>query len=423
MTSAAPVVELQRGALRAATLRLDPARTPALFDLADEARFAWRSGRHELVAAGVAARVVLGSGPGRLGQAAAATRATLATIAIAGEGPGPVAAGALPFGPAAPGELIVPELVLRRRPDGDLWATLVGEPGANLEDRLTAWLERAAGRPGDATPVVTAVKPVQDRAWWDPAVRRILAAIEAGELAKAVLARELIVEADRPFEPAAVLRAMARRVGQSSLLYAVDGFVGASPELLVRRMGKRAWSCPLAGTVPRGATPAEEARLLAGLAASVKEAAEHQFVVDAVAEGLGRVAGRLEVRPRETMPLATVIHLATMVEAELPDPAPTALELAAVLHPTPAVAGTPPDAALDLLAELEPFDRGPYAGPVGWVDASGDGEWAIALRGAELDGPRARLLGGAGIVTGSDPAAEWAETEAKLGAMLGVLEG
>jgi isochorismate synthase len=256
---------------------------------------------------------------------------------------------------------------------------------------------------------------------WRAAVASALDEIAAGRLDKVVLAREAVVEADRPFPRAALLRRLrAREAG--TLLYASDGFLGASPELLVSRRGATAVSRPMAGTAALGATAAE-ADDLARLADSPKEAVEHRLVVEAVAEGLAKVADRVEVGRPEVVRLTTVAHLATEVAATLTEPLPSALELAGLLQPTPAVAGTPRDAALAAIAALEPFDRGRYAGPVGWVDAAGDGEWAVALRCAELHGRRARLLAGAGIVPGSDPDAEWAETEHKLKAMLEVLLG
>jgi isochorismate synthase len=247
-----------------------------------------------------------------------------------------------------------------------------------------------------------------------------LAAIGAGRLDKVVLAREAMVEADWPFPRAELLRRLQRRPGGATFLYADGGFVGASPELLVRRRGRVATSRPMAGTVPQG-DGAAEAGGLARLTGSPKEAVEHRLVVDAVAEGLAKVADRVEVGKPEVVRLATVAHLATEITADLTGPLPTALELAGMLHPTPAVGGSPRDAALAAIAALEPFDRGRYAGPVGWVDRSGDGEWAVALRGATLEGRRAHLVAGAGIVPGSDPDAEWAETEHKLRAMLEVL--
>ncbi|MFL6251433.1 MAG: isochorismate synthase MenF [Actinomycetes bacterium] len=256
---------------------------------------------------------------------------------------------------------------------------------------------------------------------WRSGVRAALEAIGTGRLDKVVLAREAAVEADWPFPRVEVLRRLRRRGGGSTFLYASGGFVGASPELLVRRRGRVAVSRPMAGTVPTGDSAADEAGGLARLTRSPKEGVEHRLVVDAVAEGLAKVADRVRVGRPEVVRLATVAHLATEITADLTGPLPTALELAGLLHPTPAVGGSPRDAALAAIAALEPFDRGCYAGPIGWVDHTGDGEWAVALRGATLDGRRAHLLAGAGIVPGSDPDAEWVETEHKLRAMLEVL--
>jgi isochorismate synthase EntC len=160
------------------------------------------------------------------------------------------------------------------------------------------------------------------------------------------------------------------------------------------------------------------------MAASAKERAEHRLVVDDVRAKLTAV-GRdpADVRGPDVVRLSTVAHLATTVRCRLDDPAMSALDVALLLHPTPAVAGVPVSAALAAIAELEGFDRGYYAGPVGWVDTRGDGDFAIALRSATLDGSRARLVAGAGIVAGSDPEAEWDETEAKLAAMRSALTG
>jgi isochorismate synthase EntC len=175
----------------------------------------------------------------------------------------------------------------------------------------------------------------------------------------------------------------------------------------------------MAGTVRRGATPEEDAALTAGLRRSVKEAEEHRLLVEAVVAALAPVcAAPPAAGEPDVVRFPTVSHLATRVSGVLRRPAPSALALAGLLHPTPAVGGLPRAEALATIAALEGFDRGLYAGPVGWVDAAGDGEWAVALRGAQLDGPRARLVAGAGIVAGSDPEAEWAETEVKLRPML-----
>jgi menaquinone-specific isochorismate synthase len=412
------------------TVRLGGGLDP--LDLAGEAGFVWAAQGGALVGSGVAAQIPVGTGPGRIERAAEAVAALLDAAEVndpTGTGLGPAAVGALPFHAATPGELVVPALLLRSDPDGQMWATTTGPAPVDHPSaaELLARLRADAG--GDrAWPAARRL----DTAWparggggglhgWRAAVIAALEAIGTGRLDKVVLAREAAVEAARPFPRAELLRRLRERPGGSTFLYASGGFVGASPELLVKRQGRVATSRPMAGTVPRGATAAAEADGLARLTGSPKEAVEHRLVVDAVAEGLAKVADRVEVAQPKVVRLATVAHLATEITANLTGPLPTALELAGLLHPTPAVGGSPRDAALAAIAALEPFDRGCYAGPVGWVDRTGDGEWAVALRCATLDGRRASLLAGAGIVPGSDPDAEWAETEHKLRAMLEVL--
>jgi isochorismate synthase len=202
-----------------------------------------------------------------------------------------------------------------------------------------------------------------------------------------------------------------------------DGvIVGASPELLVSRHGREVRSNPLAGSAPRSGDPDEDRANAEALTSSSKDREEHAIVVDAVAEILRPRCEEL-IWDREPVLRATpnVWHLSTSFRGSLRDPAPTALDLVAALHPTPAVAGTPTERALAAIDQLEPFDRGRYAGPVGWVDANGDGEWAIALRCAELCGDRATLYAGAGIVADSDPERELDETEPKFRSFLDAL--
>jgi isochorismate synthase len=261
------------------------------------------------------------------------------------------------------------------------------------------------------------VSSVQSRTRWRTEVLAALHAIEAGDLEKVVLAREVLVETDVPFARHDVISRLVASQ-PDCFVYAAGTMVGASPELLVSRRGNVVTSLPMAGTVARAGN---DAARIAALAGSNKDRREHQLVVDAVIHALQTRCDDVRADDMSLARLTDVAHLATRIEARVREPGPSALDLARLLSPTPAIAGAPRDVALEFLAALEPFDRGCYGGPVGWVDSHGDGEWAVALRGAELHRRKARLLAGAGIVAGSDPDAEWAETEAKLTPMLRVL--
>ncbi len=374
--------------------------------------FAWLRDGCGFVTAGVAARIPVGPGAGRFERAAADLSGFFAAIevddAVDLPGTGPVAVGALPFSDSAAGELVVPALVVGRDAGGTAWVT---------ETEPAAAAASPAAAPG-VNGLSFSAKEHPDKEEWTSNVRRVLGAIGAGHVRKVVLAREVVLEADKPFDRQKLLE----RLGHSHptcFTYAAGGFVGASPELLVRRRGDEVESCPMAGTVARGSTPPEDDALVDALSHSAKEAEEHSLLVEAVVDALAPLCAEgPEAAAAEVVRLPTVSHLATRVRGRLAAPAPSVLSLAGKLHPTPAVGGLPRPAALAAIATLEGFDRGLYAGPVGWVDASGEGEWAVALRGAELDGSRARLVAGAGIVAGSDPDAEWDETEAKLQAML-----
>jgi menaquinone-specific isochorismate synthase len=379
--------------LRAVTRECAPPADP--LSEHDPSGFAWLHDGTSLVARGAVARVTV-----------ADAGAALAEIEVDDEvvlpGTGPVAVGALPFDPTAPGDLLVPAWV-RGVSDERAWVTEIAPAGVGAIAPQTP-------------PTRFTVEAPRSRTAWRDAVERALASIGRGELEKVVLAREVVVESDEPFPVADVLRRLVAQQ-HGCFIYASGGFVGASPELLVRRHGSTVESRPVAGT-----TVADGAEALDALAHSAKDNREHRFVVDAIADALGDVCGALDIAPvPEVMVFGPVAHLATPVRGRLHDPRPSALDLARLLSPTPAVGGTPRAAALSTIAALEDFDRGRYAGPVGWVDARGDGEWAIALRGAELDGTRARLVAGAGIVEGSEPDAEWAETQAKLEPMLRAL--
>jgi menaquinone-specific isochorismate synthase len=252
---------------------------------------------------------------------------------------------------------------------------------------------------------------------WEQAVSAAVARIRAGELRKVVLARDLHAVASGPIDVRVLLARLAARY-PGCYTFSCAGLAGATPELLIRRQGQQVRSLVLAGTAPRGGSPAEDDALGAGLLASAKDVEEHGYAVADVRAALAPLCADLSVAGQPSLlRLANVQHLATPVAGRLAGPPgdqPSALALAAALHPTAAVCGTPTAAAMDLIRELEGMDRGRYAGPVGWVDAAGNGEWGIALRCAALAGPRARLFAGCGIVADSDPGAELAEAQAKF---------
>jgi menaquinone-specific isochorismate synthase len=261
--------------------------------------------------------------------------------------------------------------------------------------------------------------PTEDE--WAGGVREAVTAIRKGSLDKVVLARALDVTAPAVLDPRAVALRLAARF-PSCFTFVCDGLVGASPELLVRRLGRHAESLVLAGTVRRGAGADEDLELEHELLASPKNAIEHRLAADSVREVFAAVAADMvsDGTP-QLLRLANVTHLATHVEAWLGSEPPSALDLAARLHPSAAVGGTPRAEALAMISRLEAAPRGRYAAPVGWMDVRGDGEFAIALRCAQLAGDTARLWAGAGIVGDSDPEAEVAETTAKFDAVLSAL--
>ena len=387
-----------RTGLASRTRVLDDADVDPLADLGPGG-FAWFAEGLALATSGVAARI-----------GGAGADDVLADIAgddpLGLPGTGPLAVGALGFD--GRGELIVPARIVGHTADGLAWVTEVGPSDGSAE----GWPATRLAPPADA-----------NRGGWAAAVEEALRRIAADRLSKVVLAREVIVDLDRAIDVATVVDRL-RRGQPSCFTYAAGPHVGASPELLASRRGGSIVSRPMAGTVSQGVSPGEDGRLVAAMAASAKEQGEHRLVVDDVRAKLRPVCeGPCSADGPDVVRLSTVAHLATTVHGALRYPSRSAVALAALLHPTPAVGGVPQAAALAAIAELEGFDRGVYAGPVGWMDARGDGDWAVALRGATLDAGhrRARLVAGAGIVAGSEPDAEWAETEAKLAAMRSAL--
>ena len=257
------------------------------------------------------------------------------------------------------------------------------------------------------------------------AVRKALRHIEGGDVSKVVLARRLLVTTEAPIDVPAALRSLANRDPRGhSFAVELPGrtLIGASPELLVARHGTTVTANPLAGSAARSDDPIEDGRRATLLLRSAKDRREHAAVVDAIVANLRPLCTDIGVPAEpQLLPTATMWHLASPITASLRDPATSSLRLAGALHPTPAVCGVPTGRARSLIGELEPFDRGFYAGMVGWCDARGDGEWVITIRCGEVAGDSLRLYAGAGIVAGSEPEAELAETSAKFRTLLSAL--
>ncbi|MFV0430017.1 MAG: isochorismate synthase MenF [Arachnia sp.] len=333
-------------------------------------------------------------------------------------GTGPLAIGSFAFDPDAsnePSVLIVPQTIIGRR-KGQAWVTKIGEGRINLE-------LPNRGEPLEPPDGVRLESGSMSEQGWADIVGEVVDLIQRGEVRKVVLARDLLAVTDSPIDLRYVLRQLSR-LYPSCWSYLVDGMVGATPELLVRRQGGLITSRVLAGTVSLDPEHTDAVKRAAELARSHKQVTEHQFAVDSVAQALEPFCSAMNVPDAPSiLPLPNVLHLSTDITGSC-EPGTSALALAAALHPSAAVCGTPTFAAAEIIEELETLDRGRYAGPIGWVDARGDGEWMIALRGgykAEPDPTTLQLFAGAGIVADSDPDQELAETSAKFVPMLQAL--
>ncbi|AXB42812.1 isochorismate synthase [Amycolatopsis albispora] len=362
--------------------------------------FYFSSGRGSLLADGVHTTVQAPHGQRARAAADALIAADLAGVEE------PLVVGALGFRPDAEASLVVPAVVRRAG---------VPERGGRASALDGSW----------------SITPKPEPEVYAGSVRRALELIDADELSKVVLARCLELTAGAPVEvPALLARLVA--ADPAAHVFAADvsapgdpaprTLVGASPELLVSRHGSTVVANPLAGSLPRVADEAENRRRIDALLASAKDRAEHAHVAAQVADVLGGFCRDLVV-PEEPTVLGTptMWHLSTRITGQIADPAVSALALAEALHPTPAVCGVPVERARDTIAELEPEDRGYYSGLIGWTDLSGDGEWVVTIRSAEVCDRTVRLFAGAGVVAGSDPAAELAETSAKFRTLLRAL--
>ncbi|WP_396133145.1 isochorismate synthase MenF [Agromyces sp. 3263] len=342
-------------------------------------------------------------------------------------GTGLVAFGAFAFADhsASSSVLVVPELVLGRR-DGRAWVTRIthasgaagasGDRGGDGSEDAAAAVPLAIPEPAPKrrVPRVAFTPGAVPPEAYESAVAEAVRRIDAGELEKVVLARQLLGELHEEDG----LRATITRLAEDypdTWVYAVDGLIGASPETLVRVDHGTVSARVLAGTTSRGAGDASDRERATALAASPKDLAEHALAVASAVKRLAPHTARLDASPEPfTLQLPNLWHLATDLKGTLGDGS-SSLDLVQAVHPTAAVAGTPRRVALRVLAELEGFDRGRYAGPVGWIDGDGDGEWAIALRCAQVepDGTVAAYAG-CGIVHDSRPADELAETVMKF---------
>ncbi|PZS08711.1 MAG: isochorismate synthase [Solirubrobacterales bacterium] len=393
-------------------------------------------------------RALQGAGPDRFVQVARAWGAlTASALADAPDGPpgsGLVAVGGFAFAPDggggrswsgyAPASLLVPELSFARRA-GRTWLTAnVQVAGDDTLDELLGGVRRRLGELRDEPlplldPAPTGryeVRSPMPPSHYEQAVARAVQMIRGGELQKVVLAREVEVNAPVAHDPAAILGVL-REAFPSCYVFAVgrgeSTFVAASPELLVRREGQRASTVALAGSARRSADPAVDAHLGEQLLRSEKDREENAIVARRIVRTLRPHAVWVTAAPEPALVrVANIQHLATPIRAQLTSPV-GAIELAGMLHPTPAVGGEPSAAAQASIPTLEGLDRGWYTGPVGWTDMLGDGEFCVALRCALLRGRLAHCFSGCGIVRDSEPAAELAETELKLGALLPVLAG
>lgn len=311
--------------------------------------------------------------------------------------------------------LVVPRVVVGRRGDRS-WVTTIGVDEIAPRPALT---EQA---PPEAPTEVVFSDGSLSAADWESVVWEAVLRINAGDLEKVVLARDLVATAADDVDVRWPLRRLAERYDMCWTFH-VDGLFGATPEMLVRRERGLVTSRVLAGTIRRTNDDEGDLALAATLARSSKDLEEHEYAVRSVADALAPHCSSMNVPEAPfVLHLPNVMHLATDVAGVVHDGA-SVLDLAAALHPSAAVGGTPTKVAVEMIDEIEGMDRGRYAGPVGWMDARGDGEFGIALRSAQLDGCRVRLFAGCGIVADSDPEAELAEAQAKFVPVRDALSG
>jgi len=325
----------------------------------------------------------------------------------------PIAMGILPFDRNSTGEFFIPQQLVGKDEQGHCWLTTIDDASTDIE----------ISQPPTAQSNTFSVRPLTTIENYLQAVASARDAVREGKITKAVIAREIVVEASQPIDVHAVLHRLRSTFG-NSYRYSINGFIGASPELLIEVTGQTIRSYPLAGTTPRTGDPMTDEELARKLISSMKDQVEHRVVIDVIHDMLLPYCSYLDWEPEPSIiQVANVQHLGTLIEGHLSQDHPPLLELARMLCPTPALGGHPRTEALEIIDQLEGFDRKNYGGAVGWVDANGNGTWAVAIRCAELSQDRktARIIAGGGIVAASDPASELAETQAKFQAMLSAI--
>ena len=338
---------------------------------------------------------------------------------------GPVLFALVPFSPTEPAEFILPRIVFRKTENQEPTVTLVGETEEDLTDEkfhraITAAITSPPPRPSSNS---YRVAPKTAVGHYLDAVVQARDVVRAGAIQKAVIARDIEVHADDPIDVHAILLRLRASFG-SSYRYCVNNLIGASPELLVSVEGSTVRSHPLAGTAPRTGDQEADKRLAEELLASTKNQIEHRIVIDMVHDTLLPFCSYLdwEAEP-SVVTVANVQHLGTAIEGALTEPPSHVFPLVRALCPTPALGGHPSIEALAFIEKTEGLNRGYYGGAVGYMDANGDGIFAVTIRCAEMstDKRTARLFAGGGIVADSDPYAELAETQAKFQAMLSAI--
>jgi menaquinone-specific isochorismate synthase len=338
-------------------------------------------------------------------------------------GSGPVLIGSIPFDSQEFHEFVLPKILVCKSEDGRCWVTAVDIEEIELAHVFESHVSEEFISSSSTTSSSYTVAPGVEIDTYLQAVTVARDAVRSGTITKAVIARDVIVTSTNPIDIRAVLLRLRNSFG-TSYQFSIDGFVGASPELLVSILDGEVSSHPLAGTAPRTGDPTTDSEIATALLSSTKNQIEHRIVIDAVHDTLLPWCSYLDWEPEASIvAVANVQHLGTHMSGRLSEPFLHILDAVYALSPTPALGGFPRDKALQLISDVEGMSRGRYGGAVGWFDSKGNGVWAVAIRCAEYSNNNltARLFAGGGIVADSDPLSELAETQAKLQAMLAAI--